>query len=56
MMSLPGETMNTTDQVQKPVKKPILYPVGYKAEVWDDYEPEPVKLCKVADPDCEACQ
>jgi len=56
MMSLPGETMNTTDQVQNPVKMPILYPIGYKAEVWDDYEPEPVKLCKVADPDCEACQ
>lgn len=23
---------------------------------WDNYEPEPVKLCKVNDPDCEACQ
>ena len=56
MMSLLGETMNNPDQVQKPVKTPILYPVEYKVELWDDYEPEPVKLCKVADPDCEACQ
>lgn len=23
---------------------------------WDDYEAEPIKLCKLEDPTCEACQ
>ena len=47
------------EQDKKPeeVKKPVFQ---FNPDAWDDDAPrtnaEGVKLCKIADPDCEACQ
>jgi hypothetical protein len=69
MMFLPGElTMadvkTIPDQVYAKANSQPVYPMGYTfvpstLKSWDDLDDVPrpaVKLCKVADPDCEACQ
>ena len=65
IISFLGDFTIITDQVYSKEKSQILHPIGYnlatKLKSWDDLDdidtqPLPVKLCRVADPECEACQ
>jgi hypothetical protein len=49
-------TENTVPVISQNNPPVVVYPLGYVAKSWDDYEPEPVKLCRLEDPTCEACQ
>ena len=64
-MIFPRRVMTNPDQLYQKDKLQVLYPIGYnlatKLKSWDDLDdidtqPLPVKLCKIADPECEACQ
>ena len=54
------DSKTNPEQVYQKDRPTFSPPIGYKPTSWDDVDDDPktsqVKLCRLEDPTCEACQ